>query len=339
MRFEILLGVVIIGALTFYALLGGADYGGGIWDLFSVGPRGQQQRDTISRAITPVWEANHVWLILIIVLLWTGLPPAFTAVTTALHIPVLLVLFGVIFRGVCFTFRNYDTRGMKVQRMWGYVFSIASLITPFLLGVIVGAITKGDVIIEGGTSALGFVRPWFSPFPLVVGGFAVALFAYLAAAYLTVEAGTPELQDDFRKRAILAGVAVAAFALLTYLVAMKEAPEVCAALIERPWSLFEQSFTAIASLTAFWSLYRRKFYLARFAVAAQTALILWGWALAQYPFVVQPRLTLSNCAAPAVVEKSLLIACAAGALILFPSIAYMYRVFKEPAMIHDEVTH
>lgn len=339
MSSENLLGATIIGALTFYVLLGGADYGGGIWDLFSTGPRAQQQRDTIARAITPVWEVNHVWLVLVIVLLWTGFPPAFAAITTALHIPVLLLLFGVVFRGVSFTFREYDTRNIKVRRMWGLGFSIASLITPFVLGVIVGAITQGGVIIEEGTSIQGFVRPWLSPFPLLVGGFAVALFAYLAATYLTIEASAPELKEDFRKRALVAGVGVAAFALLTFLVSMKEAPEVYSALLGRPWSPFEQGITAIAAITAFWGLFRRRFYFARFAVAAQTALILWGWALAQYPFVVRPRLTLSSSAAPAVVERSLLIACVVGALVLFPSIAYLYRVFKEPAVIHEEVTH
>ncbi len=208
-----------------------------------------------------------------------------------------------------------------------------------MLGVIVGAITHGRIIISDGTSVYGFVATWLSPFPLAVGCFAVALFAYLAAAYLTVEASTPELKEDFRKRALFAGLAVAGFALLTFLVSVDQAPEIRRALLDRPWSLFEQSFTAIASITAFWSLLRRHFQVARIAVAAQTSLILWGWALAQYPFIVRPALTLSNCAAPAAVEKSLLIACIAGALILFPSMGYLYKVFKEPAVIHEEVSH
>jgi len=339
MRYELILGLVIIGALTFYALLGGADYGSGLWDLLSSGERAERQRATIVRAITPVWEVNHIWLILVIVVLWTGFPTAFSAITTALHIPVLILLFGVIFRGVSFTFRNYDTGDARLQKWWGYVFSIASIITPFMLGVIVGAVTHGRIVIVDGTSLRGFIETWLSPFPLVVGFFAVALFAYLAAVYLCIEAQDTDLTEDFRRRAIISGFAVAGCALLTFLVSVHQAPDIMSALIGKPWSWLEQSFTAIASIAAFWFLLRRRFYAARVAAAAQVTLILWGWAVAQYPFLVRPRITLINSAAPAVVEKSLLVACAAGALILFPSMVYLYRVFKEPGVIHEKVSH
>ena len=328
MQPELLLGVVIIASLTFYVLLGGADYGGGIWDLLSFGERAQQQRDVIARAITPVWEVNHIWLILVIVLLWTGFPPAFAAITTALHIPLLALLLGIIFRGVSFTFRNYDTRSVRIQRTWGYVFSIASTITPFLLGVIVGGITQGSIVISNGTSADGFLKSWCSPFPFVVGGFAVSLFAYLAATYLTVEAPTEVLKEDFRRRALCAGVIVALFAFATFLVSTSQVAEVRNALLEHPWSWAEQTLTALASITAFWSLCQRRFFLARLAVALQVSLILWGWALAQYPFLVRPLLTLQNSAAPRVVLSSLLLACLAGAVILLPSMRYLFKVFK-----------
>jgi cytochrome d ubiquinol oxidase subunit II len=208
-----------------------------------------------------------------------------------------------------------------------------------VLGVIVGGITHGRIIIENGTSLHGFVATWLSPFPLVVGGFAVALFAYLAAVYLTVEARTAELKEDFRRRAIVSGVAVAGFALLTFLVSIYEAPAIRHALLGEPWSWLEQGFTAIASATGFWALLRRRFYAARIAVAAQASLILWGWALAQYPFLVRPRLTLTNSAAPIVVEQSLLIACMAGVIVLFPSMAYLYKVFKDPSVLHEDVSH
>jgi len=336
---EVLVAAVIIGSLTFYALLGGADYGGGIWDLFSSGPRAQTQRDTIARAITPVWEVNHIWLVLVIVLLWTGFPPAFAAITTALHIPLLILLFGIIFRGVSFTLRNYDTQNLQLQKMWGLVFSVASIIAPLVLGIVVGAITHGGIVMVEGASANGYMTPWLSPFPLVVGGFAVALFAYLAAVYLTVEAAEKELKEDFRRRAIISGIFVALFAVLTFLVSIRQAPEVKNALLDHPWSWGEQGFTALASILSFWCLLRRRFVMARFAAAAQVSLILWGWALAQYPFLVRPQLTLSNSAAPPTVEKTLLGACIAGAMILLPSIRYLYKVFKEPAVIHSEISH
>jgi cytochrome d ubiquinol oxidase subunit II len=336
MRLEILLGVVIVGSLTLYVLLGGADYGGGIWDMLSSGKRAQEQKDTIANAITPVWEVNHIWLILVIVLLWTGFPAAFAAITTALHIPLLALLLGIIFRGMSFTFRKYDTQSVSVQRMWGYTFSLASVFTPFVLGVVVGAITNGEVVMSGGTSANGFLATWLGPFPFVVGAFAVALFAYLAAVYLAVEAQDDELREDFRRRAIFAGIAVAVFALLTFIVSFNHAPAIKDALLDRPWSWVEQSATAIASITAFLSLLRRKFMLARAAAAVQASLILWGWALAQYPFLVRPGITMTNSAAPASVQQSLLIACAVGALVLFPSMRYLLSVFKTATVLDAE---
>jgi cytochrome d ubiquinol oxidase subunit II len=340
MQPELLLAIVIVGSLIFYVLLGGADYGGGIWDLFSWGEDGQRQRDLIAHAITPVWEVNHVWLILVVVLLFSGFPPAFSAITTALHIPLLALLIGIIFRGVSFTFRTYDTRSIRVQRIWGFGFSIASIITPFLLGVVVAGITQGRVVISNGASVNGFLRTWLSPFSIIVGFFAVSLFAYLAAAYLTVEANTQELREDFRIRALVAGGAVAVFALLTFIVAQSEAAQVKDALLDRPWSWLEQGVTALAAVTAFWALWQRKFLVARFAVAVQVSCILVGWALAQYPFLVRPLLTIQNSSSSSSVISNLLLACVAGAAVLLPSMRYLYKVFKaDPEAIHSKPLH
>jgi cytochrome bd ubiquinol oxidase subunit II len=340
MQPDILLAIVVVGALTFYVLLGGADYGGGIWNLLCSGPRAQKQRDVIAHAITPVWEVNHVWLILIIVLLFSGFPPVFAAVTTALHIPIFAMLLGIICRGVSFTVRTYDTRSLRIQRAWGYVFSISSLITPFLLGVVVGAISHGRVVVVNGVSTHGYLRTWFSPFPMIVGCFAVSLFAYLSAAYLTVEASTDDLREDFRKRALLAACVVAGLALLTFLAAAREATEITSALLHHRWSWLEQSVTAFASVTAFLALWSRKYELARIAVAAQVSFILWGWAIAQYPFMVRPLLTIQNSSAPASVQKSLLLACLAGAVILLPSIRYLFGVFKfAPGGMDEQPLH
>src|ERR1044071_7345089 len=130
----------MIASLVLCALLGGADYGGGVWDLFAFGRRAREQRALIADAISPVWEANHVWLILVIVVLFTAFPPAFAAIATALHIPITLLLIGIVLRGTAFTFRTYDVQRDDVQRRWSLVFSIASIITPKLLGTILGAI-------------------------------------------------------------------------------------------------------------------------------------------------------------------------------------------------------
>src|ERR1044072_6470542 len=146
----------MIGGLVLYALLGGADYGGGVWDWFAFGPHARAKRSLIAEAISPVWEANHVWLILVIVVLFTAFPPAFAAIATALHIPITLLLIGIVLRGTAFTFRTYDVQRDDVQRRWSLVFSIASTITPILLGTTLGAIASGTIRFEYGVLKSGF---------------------------------------------------------------------------------------------------------------------------------------------------------------------------------------
>src|SRR5262247_2993236 len=162
---DVLVAGAMMVSLTLYALLGGADCGGGVWDLFASGPRMRAQRELIAEAIGPVWEANHVWLILVVVLLFTAFPPAFAAIATALHIPLTLMLIGIVLRGSAFTFRSYDRREDNVQRRWGHVFAVASLITPILLGIIVGAIASGNIQVRGGVVTTGFIHSWLAPFP------------------------------------------------------------------------------------------------------------------------------------------------------------------------------
>src|SRR5271167_2088334 len=137
-------GVLLI-SLTIYVLTAGADYGGGVWDLFAGGPRAYLQRDLIERAIGPIWEADHVWLILVIVILFTAFPPAFSAIMIGLHVPLTLMLVGVVMRGSAFSFRSYGGGGDLAEREWGRVFAIASIVTPLLLGIIIGAIAAGRV--------------------------------------------------------------------------------------------------------------------------------------------------------------------------------------------------
>lgn len=216
MPLETIIAAIMVAALIFYALLGGADYGGGVWDLFAAGKRAKRQRELIGDAIGPVWEANHVWLILVVVILFTAFPPAFAAISVALHIPLSLLLIGIVLRGTAFTFRTYDVQNDEVQRRWSLVFSIASIFTPVLLGITLGAIASGTIRIENGIVTTGFFNSWLAPFPFAVGFFALALFAFLAAVYLTAEAGDVDLQEDFRKRAILSGIVVGVLALVVF---------------------------------------------------------------------------------------------------------------------------
>jgi cytochrome d ubiquinol oxidase subunit II len=327
---ELLLAGSIGVALCLYFLFGGADFGGGVWDLLASGPRAAAQRRAIVAAIGPVWEANHVWLILVIVVLFTGFPPAFAAISVALHVPLTLFTVGVVLRGSAFAFRALDLSGDKGQRRFGLVFSMASAIAPVLLGMIVGALVSGNIRVQGGVVTTGFFAPWLAPFPLAVGLFSLALCALLAATYLTVEITDPALREDFRRRALAAALAVAATALLAFVLAGRGAPWVRAALAARRWSWPFHALTGTAAVTAIAALATRRFRLARAAVAAQTTLILLGWALAQYPYLLVPDVTLHAAAASARTQRLLLIALGAGLPVLLPALWLLFRVFKSP---------
>jgi cytochrome d ubiquinol oxidase subunit II len=322
---ELILGLAAIASLTFYALMGGADYGGGVWDLLASGPRAAKQRETIAKAIGPIWEANHVWLILVIVILFACFPPAFCAISIALHIPLTILLIGIVLRGSAFTFRTYDSQRDNVQRLWGRIFAISSTITPVVLGIIVGAISNGSLTVEGTDFLQIYVRSWAQPFPIAVGFFALALFAYLAAVYLTSDTLDAELQNDFRMRAMLSAVVSAIMAAVVFFLSKEEAPDVYAHISRAIPLHVATALLAISSLTC---LYVRKFTIARFFAAGQVACILWGWALAQYPFLVRPNWTVTNSKANDETLILVIISLMAGAFLLFPSFLYLLKIFK-----------
>ena len=325
---ELLLAAVMMTALVLYALMAGADFGGGVWDLLASGPRRAQQRALIEKAIGPIWEANHVWLILVVVVLFASFPSAFAAISVALHIPLTLFLVGVVFRGSAFTFRAYDTRGDRQQLRWGLVFSLASVISPVMLGMMVGALASGRIRVEDGVVTSSFVFTWLALFPLLVGLYALALFAFLAAIYLANEAHTPELADDFRGRALAAGATVGVLALCTFLASFEGAPLINAGLTERPWTWPLHAGTALSAGAAFWALWTRRLTLARFAGIAQGAFILLGWTVSQYPYLVVPDVTLQGAASNPRTQRLILGALAAGSVLLFPSLYVLYRIFK-----------
>jgi len=309
-----ILGAAMLGSLALYALLAGADFGGGIWDLLASGPRAREQRALVERAIGPIWEANHVWLVLVVVVLFTGFPAAFAAISTRLFVPLTLLLAGIVLRGAAFTFRTYDSQRDGVQRRWGLLFSGSSVLAPLMLGVSVGRIASGS-------------REAFSLFSLLTGLFAAALFAFLAAVYLAVEAEGP-LREDFRRRAIAAGAVVFALAAATAAASAREAPLVFRGLTARGFSLPLHVATGSAAVIAFAALTRRRFRLARGAAAAQVALIVAGWGGSQYPWLLAGDLTLESASAPRNVQVLLAWALGAGAAVLFPCLYLLFRVFK-----------
>jgi cytochrome d ubiquinol oxidase subunit II len=320
-----LLGAAMLVALVLYALLGGADYGGGIWDLLASGPRRKEQRALVERAIGPVWEANHVWLILAVVLLFTGFPGAFASISVALFLPLTLLLMGIVLRGAAFTFRAYDYPDDPIQARWGLAFSVSSVVTPVLLGIVVGAVASGRA---GPTAAAGGDAWAFAtPFAFAVGLFAAGLFAFLAAVYLAVEA-EGDLREDFRRRALGAGVAVFVLAAAVLALSRAAAPEVFDGLTRRGFTLPLHLGTGVAAITALLALWRGRVRLARAAAAIQVSLIVVGWGASQYPYVVPPELTLEGAAGPRATLVGVLWALGAGAVLLFPALYVLFRTFK-----------
>ena len=325
---------IIVVALNAYVLFGGADFGGGVWDLLASGPRRQQQRDVIAHAIGPIWEANHVWLIVVVVMLFVCFPPAFAAFGTLLHIPLSLMLIGIVLRGSAFVFRSYSYGPRSEQRRWGRTFAISSLITPMVLGMCVGAVVSGHVgtamtALDSGAASFAsiYVRPWISPFSIAVGAMTVALLSFLAATYLTIEAaGDRALQEDFRNRAL--GAAVTAMALAIVALVLGAGNGVMARLIRPGWATLVIGGSGVAALTSAAALLQRRFQLARVAAGAWVTLILWGWVLAQFPLIIPPDLTINAEAAPDRTLAETMAVLAGGAVVLIPSLWYLLRVFK-----------
>lgn len=329
MSTAVIVAGALMASLTAYVLLGGADFGGGVWDLFATGPRRRAQRELVADAIGPIWEANHVWLILVVVLLFVCFPVVFSRVSIALHIPLTLMLVGIVLRGSAFTFRTYDSQQDEVQQRWGLVFSISSALTPILLGIVAGAIAAGRVPAHPeGSFVQGYVTPWLAPFPFAIGVMTLTLFAFLAAVYLTLEAEDEALREDFRQRALVSAVMVFGAAFLAILLARTEAPLVWRGLTQTRWALGYQLAIALAALAAIGALWTRRFRIARIAAALQATLILWGWALVQFPWILPEQLTIEQAAAPEITLRLVLGALILGSVVLVPSLVYLFRVFK-----------
>lgn len=325
-----LIAGAIAATLNIYALTAGADFGGGAWDLLATGPRREQQRGLVADAIAPIWAANHVWLILVVVLLFTAFPPVFARLMTLLHIPLSMMLLGIVLRGSAFTFRSYDSRQDNVQRRWGRIFALASTGTPLLLGIVVGAIATGALPtseLRPDTSfRTTFVDPWLAPFPIGVGVLALCLFAFLAAVYLTLEATDEAVRNEFRCRALASAAAVALAAMVDLLLARSGAPRLWTGLTTGNLAMVVRICAAVAWVVAVFGLWRRSYRVARVAAAAEVSLIVWGWALGQFPYLVPPDLTIVNAAAPPATLRLLTGALVLGLAVLAPSLRYLFSI-------------
>jgi cytochrome d ubiquinol oxidase subunit II len=322
----------ILASLVLYALFGGADFGGGVWDLLARGPRASDRRRLIAGAIGPVWETNHIWLIVAIVILFTAFPGAFAIICTALFVPLTIVLAGIVLRGAAFAFHAYRLHEERGVGRWGAVFASASLVTPVVLGVVFGAISSGRIRAMEPLAFTGDVTSWLSPFPISVGFLTLASFAFLAAVYLILETKDPELREEFRRDSFRSAAALVFLSGLTLALAADGAQEFFRALTGRFWSIPLVAAEVAATVGAIASLALRRYPLARACAAAQVSLLLIGWGMAQYPYLVRPDVTVFSAAASPLTLRFLLGALAAGAVLLFPAIFFLLRVFKWEAI-------
>ncbi|ALA59001.1 cytochrome d ubiquinol oxidase subunit II [Nitrospira moscoviensis] len=341
MTLELILGAMLVGALTFYLLFGGADFGAGIWTAFATGPDGQRQRALVDRAIGPIWEANHVWLIIAVTILFTAFPPAFAVISTRLHIPLTAMLIGIVLRGTAFAIRTHDISSRpdgftNAPRVWHGVFALSSLFTPIMLGLVLGAVASGRAAGPSATFLETFVAPWLALFPAAVGLLAAALVAYLAAVYLTIESDDPALRRLFRRRAVASWFLVVGLGGAALALSKTGAPEIYRGLLGTGAGRSAVAVTAGLLLAGLWSLLRRRDYLARLFAAAGAVAVLWGWALSQFPYLVEPSVTIYD-AAPPVTLRILLGSLLGGSVLLFPFLSYLYRLFKGEFLTHRGV--
>jgi cytochrome bd ubiquinol oxidase subunit II len=304
-------------AMTLYAVLGGADFGGGVWDLLATGPRRAQQRAAITASIGPVWEANHIWLIFALVASFTCFPAAFADATTGLYPPLSFALVGIVFRGAAFVFRNYAGDAPVLARTWTVVFGIASLLAPFFLGDALGALATGRYA-------------WTSPFALSVGVFAVEMCAQIAATFMLSEIKDAEVRADFRVRAIRATVAVWIVGALPIVLAATTQPALFA-MLRHPAAFAAGAVAIAAGLGVIACVLLCRDGLARYAVGLEAVAALGGWFGGQAPALVPGRFTFTSAAASDAMLDAFLVATACGAVLVIPSLVLLFRIFKAPA--------
>lgn len=321
---ELLLALALVG-LAAYVVLGGADFGAGFWHLTARGPRREELREASLHALAPVWEANHVWLIFVLVVAWTAFPVAFASIASTLTVPLFVAAIGIILRGASYALRGSAGGESMQSGLLGLVFSLSSILTPFALGAAVGAIAAGTVPV--GNAEGDLIASWTGPVSVLIGSLSVAFSAYLAAVYLAADMareGRLELAAAFRGRALGAGLAAGALAVAGLFVLSGSAPDLYAGLTSG-LGLVAVLASAAAGLATLALVALRRYEPARYCAAVAVAATVAGWPVAQSPRLL-PGLTVDQAAAGDAVLVALLVALAVGFLVLAPSLALLYRL-------------
>jgi cytochrome d ubiquinol oxidase subunit II len=326
--------IVLFTAVTAYAVFGGADFGAGFWDLVAGGAkRGERPRALIDHSIGPVWEANHVWLIFALVVLWSGFSEAFASITLTLFVPLTFAALGIVLRGSSFAFRKAVFR-TRDRRNFGAAFAISSVLVPFFMGTVAGAIASGRV--PAGGQAGDTWSSWINPTSFLGGVLAVIMCAYLAGTYLVRDAARlerPDMVDYFRRRAIAAAVAAGVVAFIGIFVLHADAVYVFHGLTSRALPLVILS--ALFGVGSLVLLVRRASPVARVLAIGAVASIVVGWGVAQWPYMLPTTLTVSDAAAPSGTLTAILVVFGIAAVLIIPSLAMLY-VLDQKSLLPDE---
>src|SRR5690554_2398524 len=321
--------IVFLGlSLLAYALLGGADFGAGIIEIFS----GKVTNKTITHAIAPVWEANHMWLILMVVILFVGFPLIYSQMSLYLHIPLLILLVGIILRGTAFTFRHYDAVIDKSQDHYTLIFRLSSLIAPLFLGIITGGMILGRINPDPANFYEGFIHPWLNSFCFMLGIFTCCLFAFLAAVYLIGEVENPLIRSRFIKFARNANIATVLSGGMVFLFAETNGLPLARMFLQSAGALTAVILATLSLPWLWWSLSQGKVVLPRILAGFQTMMVLGAWFWDQYPAVLRysngEYLGLFNSAAPEATMQQLALALLIGSILILPSLFFLMKTFK-----------
>lgn len=322
-------------ALTFYCLFAGADFGAGILECLSPKSFRSTERALVTHAIAPVWEANHVWIVLVVVILFNGFPIAYSRLSITFHIPITLMLVGIVLRGCAFTFRHYDAVRDDSQRYYNAIFAWSSLLSPWFLGVIAGGVILGRSPLLGADFYASYVAPWCNLFCASLGLLVCALFAFLAAVYLLGETADPALRPPLVRQVMATQGAIIVGGLLVFLCAQLDGLPLARRFLSDPVSLAAMGLASGLVLPLIWLIRDQHVLAARGVAAAQAVLILTGWFKLQFPVLMaqagpgeKPALTYLQAAAPIETQKQLLYALIVGCLLILPALYVLFRVFK-----------
>ncbi|HEX3361469.1 MAG TPA: cytochrome d ubiquinol oxidase subunit II [Solirubrobacterales bacterium] len=325
--------VILWTGATFYAIFGGADFGGGFWDLIAGNAKkGWEPRMAIQRSLTPVWEANHVWLVFILVVLWTAFPTVFSAIFSTLYVPLILAVLGIVLRGSGFAFRK-SIEGLNEQRAAGATFALSSVITPFFMGTVVGAIAAGNVPAGGGGDAFS---SWIAPLPLFIGAMFVATSAYMAAIFLVGDsrrAGDKAMELYFEKRALAAGAVAGIFAVVGLIALHSEGHYVYHRLLHE--GLPVVIISAVCGLGALAALLLGNRLLLRPLAALAVIAVIWGWFVAQFPYLLPTSLTISEAAAPDATLSAVFVVFGVAVVLVLPALFLLYFLAQSDFLEHE----